>query len=343
MHAAARQLTMLLAAAALALPSRAQTLINGAGATLPAPLYTKWFSDYRGVDSTVAINYQAIGSGGGIRQLTEGTVDFGASDTPMTDAQIEKYRARYGSGILQFPTILGAAVPTYNLPGLTQSLAFTSQALANIFLGKIEKWNDPAIQNANPNVKLPDREIIVVHRSDGSGTTYCWTDFLSKASPEWRRRVGKNTSVQWPAGLGGKGTEGVLGLLKQTPGAIAYVDLSYVARTGLPYGRVENAAGIFVKADLRSITAAAAAAVDTIPEDFRVSITNSPGKDAYPIATFTWLLIPSQIPDATKREAIRKALRWILTKAQPSAAPLGFAELPPSLAARELTAIGQIR
>lgn len=343
MHAAARQLIILLGVAVLGLPAGAQILINGAGATFPAPLYTKWFSDYRAVDSSVAINYQAIGSGGGIRQLTEGTVDFGASDTPMTDAQIEKYRARYGSDVLQFPTILGAAVPVYNLAGITQSLAFTPDALANIFLGKIRKWNDPAIQNPNPDVRLPDREIIVLHRSDGSGTTYCWTDFLSKVSPEWRERVGKNTSVQWPAGLGGKGTEGVLGLLKQTPGSIAYVDLSYAARTGLPYGRVQNAAGVFVKADLNSITAAAAGAAETIPGDFRVSITNAPGKDAYPVATFTWLLIPSQIPDATKRDAIKKVLKWILTKAQASAAPLGFAELPKSLTARELVVIEQIR
>jgi phosphate transport system substrate-binding protein len=343
MHAVARQLSILLGLAALGLPARAQVLINGAGATFPAPLYTKWFSDYRAVDTNVAINYQAIGSGGGVRQLTEGTVDFGASDTPMTDAQIEKYRARHGYGVLQFPTILGAAVPAYNLPGITQSLAFTPEALANIFLGKIRKWNHPAIQNANPDVTLPDREIIVLHRSDGSGTTYCWTDFLSKVSPEWRDRVGKNTSVQWPAGLGGKGTEGVLGLLKQTPGSLAYVDLSYAARTGLPHGRVENAAGVFVKANLKSITAAAASAADAIPDDFRVSITNAPGKDAYPVATFTWLLIPSRIPDAAKRNAIKKMLKWVLTTGQASAAPLGFAALPASLTARELAAIGQIK
>jgi phosphate transport system substrate-binding protein len=343
MHAAARTFTILLGVAVLGRAAHAQTLINGAGATFPAPLYTKWFSDYRAVDSSVAINYQAIGSGGGIRQLTEGTVDFGASDTPMTDAQISAYRARHGSGILQLPTVLGAAVPTYNLPGITQSLAFTPDALANIFLGKIRNWNDPAIQKVNPEVRLPHSEIVVLHRSDGSGTTYCWTDFLSKTSPEWRERVGKNTSVHWPTGLGGKGTEGVLGLLKQTPGSIAYVELSYVARTGLPYGRVQNAAGVFVKADLKSITAAAAGAAGTIPDDFRVSITNAPGRDAYPIATFTWVLIPSRMPDATKREGMRKALKWMLTTAQRSAAPLEFAQLPKSLVARELAAIAEIR
>jgi phosphate transport system substrate-binding protein len=346
MHAAALQTRILLGAAGallLALPLGAQILINGAGATFPAPLYTKWFSHYRAVDSTVAINYQAIGSGGGIRQLTEGTVDFGASDTPMSDAQMRDYRARYGSGILQFPTVLGAAVPTYNVPGVTQSLAFTPEMLANIFLGKITKWNDPAIRDANPEAKLPGDDIVVLHRSDGSGTTYCWTDFLSKVSPEWRERVGKNTSVKWPAGLGGKGNEGVLGLLKQTPGSIAYVELSYVLRNRLAYGRVQNPAGVFVKADLKSITAAAAGAVSSIPDDFRVSITNAPGKDAYPISTFTWLLIPSHIPDASKREGMKKLLRWILTKGQASARPLGFAELPKPLVARELAAVSQIR
>ncbi len=321
----------------------AQTLINGAGASFPAPLYTKWFSDYRAVDPNVAINYQAIGSGGGIRQVTVGTVDFGASDSPMTNTQLNEYRAKYGSDILLFPTVLGAAVPTYNLPGITLPLAFTPEALANIFLGKITKWDDAAIQNANPKVKLPAQDIVVVHRSDGSGTTYCWTDFLSKVSPEWRTRVGKNTSVKWPVGLGGKGNEGVTGLLKQTPGSIGYVELSYVIKNKLSYGLVENQSGAFVKADLNSIAAAAASAADTIPDDFRVSITNPPGADAYPISTFTWLLIPSHMADTGKREGMKRLLTWLLTKGQTSAGPLYYGALPKAVQARELAAIAKIR
>lgn len=322
--------------------AKAQVLINGAGATLPAPLYTKWFSDYRAIDPGVEINYQAIGSGGGIRQIIEGTIDFGASDSPMNDAQLAAYRQKNGSDILQFPTVLGAAVPTYNLVQVKQPLAFTPQLLADIFLGKITKWNDPAIQAANPKVKLPGDDIVVLHRSDGSGTTYCWTDFLSKTSPEWRKRVGKNTAVKWPVGLGGKGNEGVMGLLKQTPGSIAYVELSYVVKNKLALGLVQNAAGVFIKADLRTVTAAAESAAATIPDDFRVSITNAPGADAYPISTFTWLLVPSHIPDARKREAIKAMLKWALTKGQTSAASLQFAALPEPLRARELAGIAKI-
>jgi phosphate transport system substrate-binding protein len=324
-------------------PIGAQTLINGAGATFPAPLYTKWFSDYRSVDPSVQINYQAIGSGGGIRQITEGTVDFGASDGPMTDEQLKEYRAKRGSDVLHFPTVLGAAVPTYNVPGVTQSLAFTPEALANIFLGKITKWNDSAIQSANPKVKLPGTDIIVVHRSDGSGTTYCWTDFLSKVSPEWQKRAGRNTSVKWPVGLGAKGNEGVTGLVKQTPGSIGYVELIYAVKNKLPYGSVKNQAGAFVKADLKSVSAAAASAAQNMPDDFRVSITNAPGSDAYPISTFTWLLIPSRISDAGKREAIKKLLKWVLTSGQASAGSLEYAELPKPVQARELAAIAKIK
>jgi phosphate transport system substrate-binding protein len=333
-----------LAAAVLGItPLAAQTLINGAGATFPAPLYTKWFSDYRSVDPSVQINYQAIGSGGGIRQITEGTVDFGASDGPMTDQQLKDYRAKRGSDILHFPAVLGAAVPTYHVPGVTQALAFTPEALANIFLGKITKWNDPAIRNANPKVKLPNEDIVVVHRSDGSGTTYCWTDFLAKVSPEWQKRVGRNTSVKWPVGLGGKGNEGVTGLIKQTPGSIGYVELIYAVKNKLPYGAVKNQAGAFVKADLQSVAAAAAGVAQTMPADFRVSITNAPGKEAYPISTFTWLLIPSHISDAGKREAIKKLLKWALTSGQSSAASLEYAELPKPVQARELAAIAKIK
>ena len=321
----------------------AQTLINGAGATFPAPIYTKWFSNYRSVESSVAINYQAIGSGGGIRQITEGTVDFGASDGPMSDEQLNSYRQKHGFGILHFPTVLGAAVPTYNIPGVNASLKFTPEVLANIFLGNVTNWNDPAIQKTNPGVKLPTTDIVVVHRSDGSGTTYCWTDYLSKVSPQWAKRVGKNTSVRWPVGLGGKGNDGVTGLVKQTPGAIGYVELIYAASNKLPYGSVQNSSGAFVKADIPSVSAAAANVANNIPDDFRVSITNAPGKDAYPISTFTWLLIPSKISNAHKRDEIRKLLKWILTSGQSTAPSLNYAPLPKPVQTKELAAISKIQ
>jgi phosphate transport system substrate-binding protein len=320
-----------------------QTLINGAGATFPAPLYQKWFSDYRSADPSVQINYQAIGSGGGIRQVTEGTVDFGASDGPMTDEQLKAYRDKNNFDVLHFPTVLGAAVPTYNVEGLTESLSFTPDALAGIFLGKITKWNDPAIQKPNPKVKLPDKDIVVVHRSDGSGTTYCWTDYLSKVSPEWQKSVGKNTSVKWPVGLGAKGNEGVTGLVKQTDGSIGYVELIYASKNKLAYGSVRNSSGQFVKADLKSVAAAAAGAAKTMPDDFRVSITDAPGKEVYPISTFTWLLIPSHISDAGKRTAMTKFLKWALTNGQSSAAALEYAELPKPVQTKELAAIAKIK
>lgn len=321
----------------------AQTLINGAGATFPAPIYTKWFSDYRSVDSSVQINYQPIGSGGGIRQVTEGTVDFGASDGPMTDEQLKAYHDKQGFDILHFPTVLGAAVPTYNVPGVTEALNFTPETLAGIFLGKITKWNDPAIQKANPKAKLPAQEIVVVHRSDGSGTTYCWTDYLSKVSPEWEKQVGKNTSVKWPVGLGGKGNEGVTGQIKQTAGSIGYVELIYAVKNNLPYGSVKNASGDYVKADVNSVSAAAASTASSIPDDFRVSITNASGKGAYPISTFTWLLIPSKISDAGKRDAIKKFVKWALTTGQGEAGSLDYAPLPKQVQAKELTAIAKIK
>lgn len=325
------------------MPIGAQTLINGAGATFPAPIYQKWFSNYRSVDPSVQINYQPIGSGGGIRQITEGTVDFGASDGPMTDSELKAYREKQGFDVLHFPTVLGAAVPTYNVPGVSSSLNFTPEALADIFLGKIAKWNDSAIQKSNPKVKLPDTDIVVVHRSDGSGTTYCWTDYLSKVSAEWQKSVGKNTSVKWPVGLGGKGNDGVTGLVKQTPGSIGYVELIYAVKNQLPYGAVKNASGSFIKADLKSVAAAAAGVASTMPDDFRVSITNAPGAEAYPVSTFTWLLIPSHISDATKRQAIVKFLKWILTTGQSVAPSLAYAELPKAVQAKELRAIAKIK
>ena len=261
-----------------------QVLLNAAGATFPYPMYSKWFDVYHLAHPDVQINYQSIGSGGGIRQLIDKTVDFGASDGPMNDDQLKQASVP----ILHFPTVLGADVASYNIPGVSAELNFTPEALGGIFLGKITKWNDPAIASANPGVKLPSDDIVVVHRSDGSGTTYIWTDYLSKISPEWQQKVGKATSVNWPVGLGGKGNEGVAGLVQQTPDSIGYIELIYAVQNKIAYGRVKNAAGVFVKADLASVSAAAAAASKAMPDDFRVSITNPEGnKAAYPIASFT--------------------------------------------------------
>src|SRR5580704_17079488 len=286
-------LIMLLALglAGLAVAQGGTILLNAAGATFPYPIYSKWFDVYHNAHSNVQINYQSIGSGGGIRQLMEGTVDFGASDGPMTDEQLGQAKVK----ILHFPTVLGAVVPTYNIPGFNGELNFTQHALAGIYLGTISKWNDPELTKANPGVNLPNADIVVVHRSDGSGTTYIWTDFLSKVSDEWKNKVGKGTSVNWPVGLGGKGNEGVSGLVKQTPNAIGYIELVYAAQNGIAFGQVQNAAGKFIKADLASVTAAATGAAKNMPDDFRISITNAPGATSYPIASFTWLLIPAHI------------------------------------------------
>ncbi|MGA7289579.1 MAG: phosphate ABC transporter substrate-binding protein PstS, partial [Terriglobales bacterium] len=281
------RIALLLAGLAFALPVMGQTQLNGAGATFPYPMYSKWFSEYHKLHPDVEINYQSIGSGGGIRQVLNGTVDFGASDGPMTDEQLKEAKFK----ILHIPTVLGADVPAYNISGVNAELKFTPEALAGIFLGKIQKWNDPAITQANPGVNLPDKSIIVIHRSDGSGTTYIFTDYLSKVSKEWEAAVGKGTSVKWPVGLGGKGNEGVAGQIRQLDGAIGYVELIYAVENKITYGSVKNAAGNFVKASLDSVTEAAASAPQ-MPADFRVSITNAPGKTAYPISSFTWLLIP---------------------------------------------------
>src|SRR5438874_5938346 len=252
--------------------------ITGAGATFPYPMYSKWFDEYHKKNPSVEINYQSIGSGGGIRQVTEGTVDFGASDGPMNDEQLKAFQEKHGFGILHFPTVLGAVVPTYNIPGVTVALNFTPEALAGIFLGRITKWNDPAIAGANKGVSLPSEDIVVVHRADGSGTSYVFTDYLSKVSPDWKDKVGKGTSVNWPVGLGGKGNEGVTGLIKQTPNSIGYVELIYAAKNNIAYGAVKNASGAFVKADLAGVSEAAAGAAKDMPDDFRVSITNASGK-----------------------------------------------------------------
>ena len=317
--------------------------INGAGATFPYPMYSKWFDEYHKKNPNLQINYQSIGSGGGIKQVTEGTVDFGATDGPMNDEQLKAYQEKHGSGILHFPTVLGAVVPTYNIPGVDVSLNFTGDALAGIFLGKVTKWNDPLIADANKGVKLPSEDIVVVHRADGSGTTYCFTDYLSKISEEWKTKVGKGTAVNWPVGLGGKGSEGVTGTVKNTPNSITYVELIYAEANKIPYGSVKNADGAFVKASLAAVTAAAASAAKNMPDDFRVSITNAPGKTAYPISTFTWLLIPAKFSDNAKRVAIKGFVSWMLNDGQNFAEPLSYARLPKEVVAKEKKALANIQ
>ena len=319
-------------------------LINGAGATFPYPIYSKWFDVYHTKNPNFQFNYQSVGSGAGIKQVTEGTVDFGATDGPMNDDQIKAFQEKHnGIGILHFPTVLGAAVPTYNVEGVTTPLNFTPDALAGIFLGKVTKWNDPAITSVNKGVNLPTADILVVHRSDGSGTSYIWTDYLSKVSEEWKSKVSKGTSVNWPVGLGGKGNEGVTGLVKQTPNSIGYVELIYAVQNNIPYGTVKNSSGNFVKADLASVTAAASGAAKEMPDDFRVSITNAPGKTAYPISSFTWLLIPQKFQDAGKRDAVKGFLKWMLSDGQDSVETLSYAKLPKEVVEKEKKAINNIQ
>src|SRR5881296_2579637 len=318
--------------------ARGAVLVNGAGATFPYPIYSKWFDEFHKRNPDVQINYQSIGSGGGIRQVTDGTVDFGASDGPMTDEQLAATKVP----ILHLPTVLGAVVPTFNLAGI-EALRFTPESLAGIFLGKITRWDDAVLAQANPGVTLPAEAIVPVHRSDGSGTTYVFTDYLAKVSPEWARSVGKGTAVNWPVGLGGKGNEGVTGLVKQTPNAFGYVELVYAVQNKLPVGAVKNRGGRFVQANLDSVTAAAAAASANMPADFRVSITDPAGADAYPIASFTWLLVPARIKDAEKGAAIKKFLAWMLADGQQLTAPLNYAPLPASVIALEQKALATIR
>ena len=316
----------------------AQTNLNGAGATFPYPIYSKWFNEFQKQHGGVQINYQSIGSGGGIRQLQAGTVDFGASDMPLNDDQLKEM----GKPIIQFPTVLGAVVPAYNVPGVSGEIKFTPEALSGIFLGKITKWNDKALTSANPGLKLPDQDIVVVHRSDGSGTTFVWTDYLSKVSPEWKSAVGSNTSVKWPVGLGQKGNEGVAGTVRQQPGAIGYIELIYALQNNITFGSVKNAAGQFVKASLDSTTAAAASVKD-MPADFRVSITNAGGKNTYPIASFTYLLVPTQWQDQTKKTAMVNFLTWMLNNGEPMVTALNYAPLPKQVAERERARIKEIR
>ena len=333
-----RKTVLLFVCVVVALPALGQTTLNGAGATFPYPVYSKWFSEYHKLHSDVEINYQSIGSGGGIRQVTAGTVDFGASDMPMTDKQLQEAKTK----ILNLPTVLGAVVPAYNIPGVSGEVKFTPEALAGIFLGKISKWNDKAITSVNPGINFPDKDIIVVHRSDGSGTSFIWTDYLSKVSPEWKSQVGSDTSVKWPVGMGGKGNEGVAGFVRQLQGSIGYVELIYAIQNKIPYGSVRNSAGAYLKASLESVTAAAATA-PKMPADFRVSITNSPGKDAYPISSFTWLLIPAQSKDPAKGKILADFLNWMVADGQKMTSALAYASLPENVAAKEKEVIKQIK
>jgi len=328
----------LLAASVVAGGAEAAILINGAGATFPYPLYSKWFDEFHKRNGEVQINYQSIGSGGGIRQVLDGTVDFGATDGPMTDEQLKSAPVP----ILHLPTALGAVVPAFNLAGV-QSLHFTPEVLAGIFLGRITRWDDAALARENPQVKLPDAAIVPVHRADGSGTTYVFTDYLAKVSPEWERSVGRGTSVNWPVGLGGKGNEGVAGLVKQTPNTVGYVELIYATQSKLPFGDVRNRSGRFVQASLASVTAAAAAAAEKMPEDFRVSITDAAGAEAYPISSFTWLLVPARLRDAQKGAALKRFLEWMLSEGQQFAPPLDYAPLPPAVVTLERQALAKIQ
>jgi phosphate transport system substrate-binding protein len=335
-----KKLFVLFALSLFALSAAAQNVqINGAGATFPNPIYSKWFSEYNKLHPNVQINYQPIGSGGGIRQLSAGTVFFGASDGPMTNEQL----SAAGFKITHLPTVLGGVVPVYNIPGVSAELRFTGPVLAEIYLGKITKWNDPTIKKLNPGVNLPGDDITVVHRSDGSGTTYIWCDYLSKVSPDYKKTVGVATSVNWPAGIGGKGNEGVSGLVSQTPGSIGYVELIYALQNKIAYGFVQNAAGEFVRATTQTVSNAAAAASKSMPADFRVSITNAPGKDVYPISSFTWLLVQDAPGDKQRAKLFGEFSRWALTDGQKYAPELGYAPLPKEVVALELQRLGQLK
>src|SRR3954470_23417611 len=324
----------------LATAASAQTVqINGAGATFPNPIYTKWFDQYHKAHPNAEINYQPIGSGGGIRQLSAGTVFFGASDGPMTNDQI----TAAGFRILHIPTVLGGVVPVYNIAEVNAELHFTGPVLADIFLGKITKWNDAAIRNINPGVTLPNSEITVVHRSDGSGTSYIWCDYLSKVSPDYKKTVGVATSVNWPAGVGAKGNEGVAGMVKQTPGAIGYVELIYALQNKISYGAVQNQAGEWVRASVDTVSNAAAAAAKAMPKDFRVSITNAPGHDVYPISSFTWLLLQESPRDAARSKIMVDFTRWALSGVQGLAPQLGYAPIPKEVVALEMEALNRIK
>ena len=335
------KLNLIAAAGILALSAASATAqnLNGAGATFPNPIYSKWFSEYSQQHSDVKINYQSIGSGGGIRQVTEGTVDFGASDGPMTDEQLAASKVK----IVHIPTVLGAVVPIYNLPGVTQELKFSQDAIAGIYLGRITKWNDPYIARENPGVNLPDKAILPVYRSESSGTTYIFTDWLSKVSPEWKDKVGKATAVKWPVGIGQKGSEGIAGMVRQAPYSFGYVELIYADQNHIPYGMVRNKAGKFLKASTEGVTAAAAANAKTIPADYRVSITDATGADSYPISSFTWLLIPNPAKDPAKGKAIVGFLNWMVEHGESEAAGLSYAPLPAAVAERVKQTISTLK
>jgi len=321
-------------------PALSQTIqIDGAGATFPYPIYSKWFSEYNKLHPNVQINYQSIGSGGGIRQLINQTVFFGATDGPMTPEQLQAAPGR----VLHFPTVLGADVPVYNLSGVDADLKLSGEVLANIFLGKITKWNDPALARDNRGVNLPASDITVVHRSDGSGTSYIWCDYLSKVSPEYKKTVGVATSVNWPVGLGGKGNEGVAGLVKQTPGSLGYVELIYALQNQIAFGSVKNLAGEFVKASVDTVTAAATVAASQMPVDFRVSITNAPGKGVYPISSFTWLLLYENPKDKERSRIMVEFMKWGLSEGQKFAPDLGYAPLPDTVIQLEKVALNKIK
>jgi phosphate transport system substrate-binding protein len=340
MTSARKVFVTLACAAALVAGAAAQKVqINGAGATFPYPIYSKWFSEYNKLHPNVEVNYQSIGSGGGIRQLVNQTVFFGATDGPMTDEQLVAAPGK----ILHFPTVLGAVVPVYNIPNVSAELKFNGQVLADIFLGKITKWNDPALVKLNGGVNLPGTDITVVHRSDGSGTSYIWVDYLSKVSPEFKKKVGVNTSVNWPIGLGGKGNEGVAGLVTQSPGSIGYVELIYALQNKISYGSVQNMAGEFVRASVNSVTAAAAAAATKMPPDFRVSITNAEGKGVYPISSFTWLLLNENPKDKAQAKIMVDFLKWALTDGQKYCAELGYAPLPDAVVKLEIAGLGRVK
>jgi phosphate transport system substrate-binding protein len=331
----------LLAAGLLALTATAAVAqnVNGAGATFPNPIYSRWFSEYNQVHPEVKINYQPIGSGGGIRQVSDGTVDFGATDGPMNDAQIGESKVK----TMHIPTVLGAVVPVYNLKGVNQELNFSGDVIAAIYLGQITKWNDPRIAKENPGVNLPNAAILPVYRSDGSGTTYIFTDFLSKVSSDWQSHVGKNTSVKWPTGIGQKGNEGVAGMVRNSPNSFGYVELIYALTNHMQFGTVRNAAGKYVKASTEGVTAAAAAAAKTMPADYRVSITNAPGADSYPISSFTWLLIPYHFADPAKGKAMQNFLNWMLDKGESEAPQMSYASLPKPVQDRVRATIRQIK
>jgi phosphate transport system substrate-binding protein len=326
------------AAAVITLSAGAQSL-NGAGATFPNPIYSKWFSEFSASHPGVQINYQSVGSGAGIRQASQGIVDFGASDGPMTDQQMSEAKVK----LFHIPTVLGAVVPTYNIPGVNAELKFTGEIIADIYLGTITHWDDPRIKAVNPGVNLPSNQILPVYRSDGSGTTYIFTDYLSKVSPEFQSKIGKSTSVRWPIGIGQKGNEGVAGMVRNTPNSFGYVELIYAVQNHMNYGVVKNHDGKFVKASTETVTAAAAGAAKNMPNDFRVSIVNAPGAEAYPISSFTWLLIPNPAPDSKKGEVLREFLKWMLAHGESEAAGLTYAPLPAPVAAKVAGAINYLK